>query len=88
MQVVSAGAQTKSRVVNPCYKSGVSHASQQVVTNHLLSRIILQYAAVFQPRILPPCPSGEQYNTKQTPFAVLCDDQLLAERDSDGFDAA
>ena len=35
-------------------------------TRHLLSRIILQYAAVFQPRILPPCPSGEQYNTKQT----------------------
>ena len=38
--------------------TGVSYASQQVFTRHLLSRIILQYAAVFQPRILPPCPAA------------------------------
>ena len=49
MQVASAGAQTNLRVMNPCYKSSVSHASQQVVADYLLSRIILQYVAVFQP---------------------------------------
>lgn len=48
-QVVSAGAQTKRRVMNPRYKSSVSHASQQMVTSHLLSRIILQYVADFYP---------------------------------------
>ena len=46
-------------LVNTCCDPwGVSHASQQVFTRHLLSRIILQYAAVFQPRILPPCPAA------------------------------
>ena len=49
MQVVSAGAQTKSRVVNPCYKSGVSHAQQQLLTRHLPPHIILRYAADFYP---------------------------------------
>ena len=48
-QVVSAGAQTKRRVMNPSYKSSVSHASQQMFTKHLLSRIILQYVADFYP---------------------------------------
>ena len=48
-QVVSAGAQTQSRVMNPGYKSSFSHASQQMVTSHLLSRIILQYVADFYP---------------------------------------
>ena len=48
-QVASAGAQTNSRVMIPCYKSSVSHASQQVVAYLLLSRIILQYVADFYP---------------------------------------
>ena len=38
----------RAGVLNPCYKPSVSHASQQVVTNHLLSRIILQCVAVLQ----------------------------------------
>ena len=49
MQVVSAGAQTKYRVVNPCYTSGVSHAQQQLLTRHLPPHIILRYAADFYP---------------------------------------
>ena len=70
MQVVSAGAQTDSRVVNPCYTSGVSHAQQQMFTRHLLSHIILRYAAVFNPAYESPVHRGREtqlhYQTNRT----------------------
>jgi hypothetical protein len=41
---------------------------QQVVTSHLLFRIILQYAAVFQPRVLFLFQGNAQYITNR-PFS-------------------
>ena len=57
-QVVSAGAQTLSRAVGPRVTSSVSHAYSGCY-QHLVFRIILQYVAVFQPRV-PFSFSGER----------------------------
>ena len=74
MQVVSAGAQTKTRVVNPWYTSGVSHAQQQLLTRHLPPHIILRYAADFYPVCVSTVHCGRQTPTTLPNKILAADD--------------